>query len=325
MNEEQLQVIDAALSSFRALSKHKGYPPLEVVYRRVEGFPKPEENAEERKIVREVLSDHICLVGCVKVLLQTYPDVEFTAEQVMQCCHIFRQIVISCTYLDMPNDEVVEFAYESYYPAGHFSIPRSKVAQDILNAPSVRVLCFDIGKSDEGPGYTLLELLTNEEAYNAFLVFWEHLPRYDFTAEQGIEDLEVNIKRVDRSMEETEKMNKKMLEGMQKIETSFRGFTGEVMDKTEKLRDLALKKQSEQIEGLTKHVRFVEAAHKKTVEVVNQKVLALAAKHRKQLNHLQQQMEEAERGEKKALKRAKKARKKEKKLRKKLKERSNKK
>lgn len=283
-------------------------PPIDftLVYRQLDGSPEREASATSGEVVREDLNEYLTLLRCVATLLETYPLQRFSSEQISRCLFIFWTVTQNATMIEMPSDAVVEFGFESYYPPGHFQVPRSKVLQDLLNAPEVVVLCFDVGgRDEEGPSFTLLQLLTEDAAYDTFITAWEALPSYDFTREAHIVDKPVKIERVDRAMEETAKMNKQLLQGMQGMTSNFQGYTEDLTQKTDALAKLV---SEEQHRVLAEH-RGVLEEHRKKLEAQT-----AALKEANEMNKLTEK-----KWKKKAKKQRKKARVAKKKLKKALK------
>lgn len=317
--------VGQVLASWEDLRQYEETPypdDLTIVYRLLEkGLPKPEEATACSKLVRETLGKWCNPVRCVARLLETYPMQRFSVNQVKRCLHIFRLIVRYCSYIDMQDDAQVEFGFEDYYPMGHFQIKRSKVLQDLLNAPEVKVLCFDIDQQ-EGPNFTLLELLTQDQAYDTFMEVWEKRPAYDFTAEEQVEELEVKITRVERVMEETKKMNEKLISSMKSMTDGFQGFSEELFKKSENLKDITLAKQSEHIEQLRQKVvttaKLAELAATKAKQVTD-RLVQQRKREKELLKELKQTRSSAKKAVRKAEKKAKKAKKARKKLQKKLK------
>ena len=112
------------------------------------------------------------------------------------------------------------------------------------------MLCYDIEDENDGPAFTLLQLLTDEATYQTFIDTWGNRPKYDFTGEENIEELQVNIVRVERVLEETKQLHKNFLEGMDAVTGGCQEMTEEMMKKVELIADITIKKQSEVIETL---------------------------------------------------------------------------
>ena len=326
--------ISRFLDSWKALDGLSA-PETNVAYRLVRTLVKPEEAPENSSLVSENLTAWFTPKRVIARLIELYPDQTFTEGQIQQCTFVLRTITLHCSFIEMENDSEVLFGYETYYPVGHFGVKRSKVLQDLLNAPNIRVLCFDLGKKDDGPSFTLLELLTNEDSYEQFMAFWDMLPSYEFEA-NDVEELPVEILRVDRAMEETGKMLANFTSITEKLSASSRDFASGVGDKIEALeRDVidkqrqalndqaeALKSQAETIEdlksqcdylmnendGLTKHLHKLNGAYQHSAEVTR-KLTNKLGKARKEAKNQRKRAKKFKRKWKKA-KKAKKSRKK---------------
>lgn len=244
MDEETETAFARVLESWNALQPSRiGFT---LVYTH---FKELSEKNAESTVVREDLTEWCSPKRCLSLMLQTYPSQKFTVEQVTRCTHIFRQIVMNCTLIEMKSDAQVEFGFEDYYSPGYFTNLRSKVLQDLFNAPEIVVLCFDVGKDNNGPNFTLLQLLTEDEAHESFLRAWESLPSYDFSTYDNIKDLDVNISRVNRAMEETKKLNDELLSGMQSMTDGFKGYSDALQNKAHLIAEAVIKKQTERIEN----------------------------------------------------------------------------
>ena len=215
-----------------------------LVYRKLEGFP--DKDAPKGKLVRERLGFYLTPARCASLLVATYPSEMFTREHAERTYEIFRIIVEKCTHREMENDEEVEFGFEAYYSPGFFQIKRSKVLQDLLNAPEVEVLCFDINQN-KGPRFKLIQLLRDEEAFETFQETWGKLPGYDFSKEDEFEELEVNIVRMECVLEETAKMNENLLSSLQNMTDDFKGMAEHLTERVENLKDVTIREQDKKI------------------------------------------------------------------------------
>lgn len=296
------------LKAWKALDGVTG-PETNVVYRHVQSLVKPEEAPENSLLVSENLTDWFTPKRMIARLIELYPDRTFTDEQVRQCTYVLRVITLDGTFIEMENDSEVLFGFETYYPAGHFRIKRSKVLQDLLNAPDIRILCFDLGKMNDGPSFTLLELLTNEEAYEKFMAFWDMLPSYEFEAD-NVEELKVEIHRVDRAMEETGKMLASFTKISEKLNASSRDFASSIAEKTEALQRDVIDKQrqtlDDQAEALKSQAGTIEDLKSQCEYLMNEND-SLA----KQWHRLNEAYERSKKANRKLAKKLEKAQKKE--------------
>jgi len=184
--------MEAFLGAWNSLERNGDPDSFSMVYRKIPAYS-PRENPQG-PIVREGLGYYLTPARCAIQLISTYPDEEWDKQDVERCQAIFESILCSCDHVEMQTDEEVEFGVDAHYPPGNFVRKRSKILQDLLSAPEIKVLCFDINKSDKGPSFTLRELLQSEEAFAVFQNFWGGQPRWVFGEEkENVVELEVKI------------------------------------------------------------------------------------------------------------------------------------
>lgn len=251
--------------------------------------PDLDKDPAKGKLVRETLGHWVNLPRCAMWLLNNYPDEVFTEGDVHRCVDIWQTIVARCSYHDMQSSESVEFGFENYYckPGEQlrFSTRRAKIAEELLNAPGIDVICTELGCLEDIPKeeattpphmFKLLQLIRDDEAYAVFTQTWVEGRFFEDTV--GVpEELEVEVVRVRRVMEETSKMCTDLVATMGAMTQNFTTYTEALTARTNILAGGVL----EQVQAKDAKYQELITQQGVTIELLQARIQKLESENQK--------------------------------------------
>lgn len=111
---------------------------------------------------------------------------DYTSEQhVLRCYNIFKLVTQKGTSVEHMGDEEdrVDLYRENYWEkSGTFRMSRKDYLKELFCNINLRFICYDLDKKtdkNKRQKFTLLQLLTNDEAYSYFCNYWSNLEDYE--------------------------------------------------------------------------------------------------------------------------------------------------
>jgi hypothetical protein len=157
---------------------------LKIVYLKTIGIHHPFDRTPPVTAVTENVGNLLNLKRC-SLYLQLWYENNTSEKDVQRCYNIFKLVAKKGTtseHMCDTNNNNVDFYRESYLgKAGTFGDRKDYIKQLFMNI-NLRFLCFDVDKEkdkNKRREFTLLKLLTDEEAYNYFYDYWSKLEDYE--------------------------------------------------------------------------------------------------------------------------------------------------